>query len=666
MVEFSKASYLEKARQQPEKVRQVLQKIKSDGLFETYGRIRTTLDEPLPSGYCNAGVVVDSGVPEFKNGDRVISNGPHAEYVQIPKQLCAKIPDGVEFSVASFTIPSAIGLQGIRLLQPLLGETVAVFGLGLIGLLSVQILKANGCRVIGIDTNSERCKMAEEFGAHTVDLSEDQNPIRNAMSLTGNIGVDGVLITAATTSDEVIHQAAEMSRKQGRIILVGVVGLNLRREDFYKKELTFQVSASYGPGRYDPSYEEEGHDYPLAYVRWTEQRNFQAVLALMASGTLDPKPLITHSFDLKDAADAYMSLVDPNVLGITLHYPQETNDIDLGFMRTVTLPHATGENNICTDNPKVSFLGSGNYANSILIPAFKKAGADLRIVASNGGFSGVNAGKKFGFSKTTTDEKTLFEDGETETIVIATRHNTHAEFVLEALRAGKNVFVEKPLCLNLEELSKIKSEVEEPSGLKPLVLMVGFNRRFAPQIKKIKELIDDITVAKSFIMTVNAGSLPLDHWTQDTAVGGGRIVGEACHFIDLLRFLAGSSISEHSCHAMASESGDTVTIQLGFRDGSVGSIHYFANGNNAFPKERLEVFADGGILQLDNFTKLSGFGWPKFAKMNLRRQDKGQENCVKSFLDALKKGQTSPIPIEEVFEVSRVTIELSESLNRRS
>jgi predicted dehydrogenase/threonine dehydrogenase-like Zn-dependent dehydrogenase len=608
MVEFSKASYLEKARQQPDKVKQVLQKIKSDGLVETYSKIKTTLDQPLPLGYCNTGVVVDSGVPEFKNGDRVISNGPHAEYVRVPKQLCAKIPDGVDYAVASFTIPSAVGLQGIRLLQPLIGETVAVFGLGLIGLLSVQILKANGCRVIGIDTNSDRCKLAGEFGAQTVDLSAGQNPIQNAMNLTNGIGVDGVLVTAATESDEVMHQAAEMSRKQGRIVLVGVVGLNLRREDFYKKELTFQVSASYGPGRYDPSYEEEGHDYPLAYVRWTEQRNFEAVLALMGTGVLDPKPLITHSFELKDAAEAYNSLVDPNSLGIALSYPQDPTDLDLGLMRTVSLPHNTRDNNICTGNPKVSFLGAGNYANSVLIPAFKTAGADLRIVASSGGFSAVSAGKKFGFSKTTTDEQILFNDADTETVVVATRHDTHAEFVLEALRAGKNVFVEKPLCLNLDELSKIKSVVDEPSRLEPLVLMVGFNRRFAPQIKKIKELLRDITVPKSFIMTVNAGALPPDHWTQDTNVGGGRIAGEACHFIDLLRFLAGTSISEYSCHMMDSESGDSATIQLAFRDGSVGSIHYFANGNKAFPKERLEVFADGGILQLDNFTKLTGFG----------------------------------------------------------
>ena len=660
LVEFGKASWLDKARQQPDKVSLVLDKIKTDGLQPTLEAVFNKLDQPLPLGYCNVGRIsqLGSGVTGYEVGDRVISNGQHAEVVSVPVNLTAKVPDGVSDEEAAFTVLGAIALQGIRLVQPTLGETIVVTGLGLVGLMTVQLLRANGCRVLGIDFDQQKLEQAKEFGAEVVDLSAGQDPVRVAEAFSRGRGVDGVLVTAATKSSEPMHQAAQMCRKRGRIVLVGVAGLELSRDDFFKKELTFQVSASYGPGRYDPNYEEKGQDYPVGFVRWTEQRNFEAVLDMMAEGRLGVKPLISHRFSIDDAAKAYelISGTEPS-LGILLNYPKTS----LTEVQTVQLPKAADTQiRSGMDQVAISFLGAGNYATAVLIPAFKETGVMLRQIASSTGVSGLHAGRKHGFEETTTDTHPLFLDEKTSAVVITTRHNSHARFVLQALQAGKHVFVEKPLCLNLEELSEIEQAYAEReiSGNKPL-LMVGFNRRFAPQVQKMKELLKSVAGPKALVMTVNAGMIPAEHWTQDLEVGGGRILGEACHFIDLLRHLVGESIIGHHRLAMKSELADTVSIQLRFADGSIGTVHYFANGSKAFPKERLEVFAQGRVLQLDNFRKLTGFGWPGFRRMNLWRQDKGQKACAAAFVQTLQAGGKAPIPWEEIYEVTRVTIELA-------
>ena len=656
LVEFGKAGLIKKASKQPEKVKMVLDKVFTDGLRPTIEAVFNKIDQPLPLGYCNVGIVheVGSKIKNFKKGDRVVSNGKHAEVVNVPINLCAKIPETVSDEEASFTILGAVALQGIRLVKPTLGETVVVIGLGLVGLMTVQLLKANGCKVLAIDFDKNKLSLAKEFGADLVDLNK-QDPVTTADIFSHGRGVDAVIITASTTSDEPIHQAALMCRKRGRIVLVGVAGLKLSRDDFYKKELTFQVSASYGPGRYDPNYEEKGQDYPIGFVRWTEQRNFEAVLEMMATGALDVKQLISHQFDINKAEKAYELIVskEPS-LGILLTYPgvQITNK-----SRNILL---LNNNNIKRSNNKdtnkkikVSFLGSGNYAGSVLIPAFKAMGVELKSVASNIGVSGVHVGRKYGFLETTTDSDRLFSDDTTDAVVIATRHNTHADFVIKALKAQKCVFVEKPLCLTLEELKKIESTYS-PSN----ILMLGFNRRFAPQIQKMKILLESIKSPKTMIMTINAGKIPNDHWTQDVEISGGRIVGEACHFIDLLRYLVGKTITNYKIQFMDSTTKDTADIQLSFEDGSIATIHYYANGSKSFPKERLEVFAQGGVLQLDNYRKLTSFDWPGFKKLNLWQQDKGQKACVKAFVDAVSKGHSSPIPIEEIFEVSRISIEL--------
>lgn len=663
LVEFGKAGWIEKARQQPDKVRMVLDKIKTDGLLPTLEAVFNKLDQPLPLGYCNVGVVVEnrsqgSGVngQGFSCGDRVASNGKHAEIVSVPVNLCAKVPDAVSDDEAAFTVLGAIALQGIRLVQPTLGEAVVVTGLGLIGLVTVQLLRAHGCRVLGIDYDAERLKLAQQFGAEVVNLAAGEDPIASARFFSRGRGVDAVIITASTKSNEPVHQAALMCRKRGRIVLVGVTGLELSRADFFEKELTFQVSCSYGPGRYDLDYEEKGFDYPIGFVRWTEQRNFEAVLDMMADGRLNVKPLISHRFDIAEAAKAY-ELVGGGTgasLGILLAYPGSTNHDGAGRTVACAKPPAT------TGKAVISCIGAGNYATAVLIPAFKAAGARLRCVASNAGVTGLHAARKFGFEETTTDTAGLFSDAATTALIISTRHNSHASLVVQALQSGKHVFVEKPLCLTLAELKEIE-DVYSACTAAPL-LMVGFNRRFSPQIQKIQNLLAGTRGAKSFIMTVNAGAILANHWTQDQTVGGGRIMGEACHFIDLLRFLAGSGIGGHSAVKMDSATGDTVTICLRFADGSTGTIHYFANGSKSFPKERLEIFAAGRVLQLDNFRRLTGFGWPGFSKMNLWRQDKGQKACAAAFVQALENGTTAPIPFDELAEVSRVTIEIAEAL----
>lgn len=670
LVEFGKASLLQKARTQPDKVRQVIDKVRTDGLAATIEAVQSKLDQPLPLGYCNAGVVLESRAEGFAKGDRVVSNGNHAEVVRVSKNLCAKIPDSVDYDSAAFTVLGAIGLQGIRLLNPTLGEAVVVSGLGLIGLLCVQMLRANGCRVLGIDVHSERCELAQLFGADTVDLSKGVDPLSAANTFSRGRGVDGVIIAAAAEGDEIVHQAAQMCRKRGRIVLVGVVGLNLRRDDFFKKELSFQVSASYGPGRYDPRYEELGEDYPVGYVRWTEQRNFEAVLDMMATGSIDMKPLISHRFSIEQAGQAYRLLGDTAALGIMLEYAESADErIRSSYVQLRSQLHSgSGVSQSTGSDPVAGFIGAGNYASRVLMPAFKRAGASLDLVVTSSGVSGVHHGRKSEFRATSTDLGTLWKRSQVNLVAIVTRHADHADQVIAALQSGKHVFVEKPLALTLQQLADIDAaytEVSQKSG--PLLLMVGFNRRFAPHIVKMKSLLSPKAQPKAIIMTVNAGAIAAEHWTQDRRIGGGRIIGEACHFIDLMLFLVGSPIVGYQAMKIGSARGveitdDKASITLSFMDGSIGTIHYLANGGRAFPKERIEVFCDGAVLQLDNYRRLTGFDWPGFRNMRLLKQDKGQDACAKAFVDAIRQGHESPIPYAELMESSRVSIEVANLL----
>lgn len=661
LVEFGRSSLIEKARQQPEKVRQVLDRVRTDGLLVTLDAVRSKLDQSIPLGYCNVGRVlaVGPGVQRLAIGDLVVSNGPHAEIVRVPENLCARVPDGVDAAAATFAVVTSVALQGVRLATPTLGETFVVIGLGLLGQLAVQVLRANGCRVLGVDPDPDRRRLAETFGATVI--SSDADVVTAAMTATLGRGVDGAIVTAATDSSAPIRDAAKMCRKRGRIVLVGVTGLALQRSDFYEKELTFQVSCSYGPGRYDPQYEEQGHDYPLGFVRWTAQRNFEASLELLASGRLNVLPLITHRFDLRAAPAAYDLLVsDGTALAILLQYPPQDSagQAAPGQVRSVEIsprraPAATA--------PVIAVIGAGNYAARTLLPALAAMPVELHTLVNSGSVQGASLARKFSFRYASTDLANVLGSTEVDTVVIATRHDTHGALAARALRAGKSVFVEKPLALSFAELEEIETLTRPGSqSAGAACLTVGFNRRFAPTVKVLKQMLAASGAIPSFIYTVNAGGVPDGHWTVDPAVGGGRLVGEACHFVDLLRYLADAAIE--SCCVYGQGAADvqgTLSIGLRFANGAAGTVHYLTNGHPSFPKERLEVFCGGSVAQLDNFRTVRTFGARVPSGWGIRRQDKGHRQCLEAFMQAVRSGSAPPIPLEQIFEVSRTVLLLA-------
>ena len=665
LVDFGKANYIDKARQQPEKVKMVLDKLKTDGIIQTFDAIKSKLDQPLPMGYSNVGIVeeVGSDVTEFKIGDRVVSNGSHAEMVCVPKNLAAKIPNNVSDEDAAFTVVSSIALQGIRLINPTIGENIVVMGLGLIGLIAIQILKANGCKVLGMDFDQEKIEIAKKLGIDTVKLDNGVDSINIAKSFSNNIGVDGVLITAATKSNDPVHNAAQMCRQKGRIVLVGVVGLDLQRSDFYEKELSFSVSCSYGPGRYDSSYEEDGNDYPIGYVRWTEKRNFESILYMIEKNTINFDLLKTSVFNFTDAANAYKFLIDhSSTLGIILDYDTESvkdeKIIELYSFEQIT---AKSEKKVV-----LGVIGAGNHAGRTLLPAFKKTQSRLKIISSSQGFTSGHYAKKLGFEKNTTDYKNILKDDEINSLIIATQHDTHSKFVCEGLLSKKNIYVEKPLAIDSDQLEDIKKIYFESADYSKLpILMVGFNRRFSPLIVKTKEsLAENIPLAISY--TCNAGHIPNDSWVHDLKKGRGRILGEACHFIDLCRFLTGSKITSIYAESLeeANSNNDTAIISLGFENGSIASINYFSNGNPSFPKEKIYIFQGGNSISINNFIELKSYGFKNLSNKRLFRQNKGQTECVKSFVNSINLGLASPIDIKEIFEVSEFTIKASKMLTK--
>jgi predicted dehydrogenase/threonine dehydrogenase-like Zn-dependent dehydrogenase len=659
LLEFGKASLLGKARQQPDRVREAWEKIRTDGLMPTLDAIRAKLDEPVALGYCNVGEVLEvgEGVPDLAPGDRVVSNGSHAEAVLVSANLCAKIPPAVSDHDAAFTVIGAIALEGLRLAAPTLGETFAVIGLGLVGQLACQLLRAHGCRVLGIDPIASRTELARKFGVETFALSAGADPVAAARAYSGGRGVDGVIIGASTASDEPIHQAAQMCRKRGRIVLVGVSGLRLSRADFYEKELSFQVSCSYGPGRYDPDYESGRHDYPLGFVRWTARRNFEAVLEMIAAGRLETAPLITHRFGFEQANLAYDALAGGSSLGIVIEYPRGAAAEEENLRRN-TIAVAAPRLAPRPAQPAAAVIGAGHFAGRTLLPALRSAGVHLRTVVSMGGVSAARMAKKFGAEQSSTDPHAAIADPRVNTVVVATRHDTHAALCCEALEAGKHVFVEKPLALSEVELDQIEKAYAQAARQAGVRLMAGFNRRFSPLTQRMKSLLQGVAEPKCFIVTVNAGVVPPAHWTRDRRAGGGRIVGEACHFVDLARFLAGCRIAGFQA-ASVGAGGDAVSFTLRFEDGSLATVNYLDNGANSFPKERIEVFAARRTLVLDNFRRLTGYNWPGFKRMALWRQDKGHEAAVAAFAEAIRSGLPSPIAFEELAEVSRVTLRIA-------
>ena len=666
LYEFGKSGYIGKARQQPEKVSQALRKIRTDGIWPTYDAIRTKIGEALPLGYCNVGTVAESAFPGLKSGDRVVSNGFHAEMVRVPGNLCALVPVGVSSEHATFTVVGAIALQAVRLLSPTLGERVGVIGVGLIGQLCVQILRANGCKVLAVDTNVAKLATAVELGATISAEADDARLDEAVLSLTNGDGLDGVIIATSSTSTKIIDQAAASSRKRGRVVLVGAAGMTFQRDQFYKKELTLQVSSSYGPGRYDPQYEDKGIDYPLPFVRWTVQRNFETVLDLIDKGQLNIDPLISHRFEIHNADQAYECLYRSNTFGVVFNYPSVGHDPQGSRTLAINSPNQV-EATRGSVSPRIGFFGSGNYSARVLLPTLRDLNVTLETLVSTDGARAHRLGRNAGFANVSTDEERIWTDTTIDTIFSASKHNHHASQVVRSLRLNKNIFVEKPLAISLPELEALEDAVNELTreGSMPH-LMVDFNRRFAPLVCTMKELITKQRSPKVFIYTINAGIVPDDHWAHDPSVGGGRVVGEVCHFIDLVCFLSGSEIVGSSVTELQSPGGkrgrrDTVSVALTLSDGSISTIHYLANSSRQRPKEKLEVACAGQTLVLDNFLSLKGYSWPGFQRKKTWRQNKGNRESVMAFIAAVNAGGPPPIPLKEIFHVSRVVLELAES-----
>jgi predicted dehydrogenase/threonine dehydrogenase-like Zn-dependent dehydrogenase len=655
VMELAKKSLLGKARERPDHVRRVLEKLRNEGFFNTVRQVLEKLDEPMTMGYSSAGVVLacGAGVQEFKPGDRVASNGPHAGVVCVPKHLCAWVPDAVPFDRAAFAVLGAIALQGVRLARLGLGDTAFVVGLGLIGQITVALLRANGCRVFGTDLDAEKCRLALRMGAEQAVAGIGA---RQILEWTRGLGADAVLLTASTKSDGPVSLAGESVRQKGRVVAVGAVGLNLPRRPYYFKEAEFVVSCSYGPGRYDPAYEERGHDYPAAHVRWTEQRNMQAVLDLVGAGQLDVSPLITHRFPITEAETAYQLIEtgrEPYV-AIVLDYPApDARPIDRRIELRASSPNGS--------QIGIGCLGAGNFARMVLLPAIQRTGnLRPRILCSASGLTAVHSGEKLGFEAATADENEVFRDASVQAVFILTRHDQHARQIIQGLRAGKHVFVEKPLALTVEELEEIELALMAAPEPKP-VLMIGFNRRFSAAAVKVREFFDTVRGPLTVSIRFNAGTIPAEHWTQDEIIGGGRIIGEACHAIDLATFLTGSPPVRVFAESVGGPNAPAVTddqcfITLRHANGSVSSIAYLAGGDKAFPKERVEVLGGGRLAVIDDFREVITSSGGKAKKTRGWQQDKGHREEVAAFARVLGEGGSSPISWEELRAVSLASL----------
>jgi predicted dehydrogenase/threonine dehydrogenase-like Zn-dependent dehydrogenase len=657
---------LARAVQQPHLVSQVIQRAKTEGILNTVEAVRSKLGSLVALGYSAAGTVIEVGndVDNFHIGDRVACAGvgyaSHAEVLSVPKNLCVRLPDEVSFDSAAFGTLGAIAMQGVRLAELTLGESVVVIGLGLIGQVTAQLLRANGCRVFGIDLDSQKIELAKQFGADG-GCAPDDDAKRRVMEWSRGRGADAVLITAATSSNAPVELAGEISRKKGRVVAVGAVGLNIPRQPFYDRELTFKISMSYGPGRYDPEYEERGHDYPIGYVRWTEGRNLESFLDLLAEGRVNVEGLITHRFKLDQAEQAYQLIAGESgepYLGVVLHYESDHDPerrIPIAAKKAAASPAAK--------NVRVGLIGAGNYARAMLLPHFKSAGAELQSIATASGVTARTVAEKFGFRYCVSGADEVLADEEVNLVVIATRHDTHAELTRRALERGRHVFVEKPLALNDDELESVIAAAGQSKG----ELIVGYNRRFSSLGRAAKEFFTDRQAPLSLNYRVNAGRIPRSHWAQDAREGGGRIIGEVCHFIDFMHFMTGSLTTRVYAESIASRNQeitneDSVFITLRFADGSNGSIAYVAEGDKALPKERIEIFGAGKSFVIDDFRSAIAYQDGCEKKTKLREQDKGQEDEVSAVCAVVLEGKPAPIALEDLATTTRATFRIRDSL----
>ncbi len=663
VVEFAEKSLVGKARSRPDLVKQVMDKARREGLITTAQAAFNRLDQPMALGYSSAGTILELGadMQGFHAGQRVACAGGgyavHAEYAAVPRNLLAPLPDDVDFETAAFGTLGAIAMHGFRLAQPQVGERVAVIGLGLLGLLAAQIAAAAGCSVLGIDIDPKRIELAASLGMEGVERTE---AVEASAAFTSNAGFDVILICADTPSNDPVELAAIIARDRARIVATGAVGLDIPRKPYYEKELSFINSRSYGPGRYDASYEEAGHDYPAGYVRWTEGRNLEAVVELMQRGRLKVAPLISHRFPIEQAAQAYEVITGKAkqpFLGVLLTYPeskaQEETRVEFPVRER---DHA---------EVRLGMIGAGNFANATLLPAIRKVkGLELIGIASASGLHAQHTGKKFGFAYAASGAEELLADTQINTVAILTRHDTHAELVVEALKAGKNVFVEKPLAITSDQLSVIREQLAKGSSG---ILTVGFNRRFAPLAQKLAAFYRGRTEPMHVHYRVNAGFIPANHWTQDPAVGGGRIIGEGCHFVDFITFLVGEAPECVSAYALPDTGKyreDNASMTFTFPDGSIGVVEYLANGNRAVSKERVEVFCGGKVAVLDDFRRLELVEEGK-TQQERGAQDKGWKDEWVAFSHAIQGGGEPPIPYEQLIGVTKATFAAVESIRSR-
>jgi predicted dehydrogenase/threonine dehydrogenase-like Zn-dependent dehydrogenase len=671
LVKFGKSSLIQKARSQPDKVREVLCKIRTAGFVPTVEAVFRKLDQPLPLGYCNAGVVVGvgSGVIDYRIGDRVASNGPHAEFVSVPHNLVARIPPNVSDDSAAFTVIGAIGLQGIRLAKPELGETFVVVGLGLIGQLTAQLLQACGCRVIGFDFDQTKVELARGFGIDARVSSGDRNPVADVIRHTSGVGCDGVVITASSQSSVVISQAAQMSRKRGRIVLIGVVGLDLNRSEFYEKELSFQVSCSYGPGRYEENYENKGLDYPLPFVRWTENRNFGAVLDAMADGALSVESLISRRVPIVEYSTIYDNLEANGIASLFIF--DEEPLLGSAQVRENSNINATTidskESNVVQVNPwvrtasAIAIIGAGNFAKMTALPALAVANVPIKMIVSASGVTGTALAKKYSIGFSSTDFQAAIVDPEVRGVVITTRHNLHCRQTVAALTARKNVLVEKPLCLSGGELNEIDYTVKSLAG--EAWISVGYNRRFSPLVEMMERLLRTSSAPISILATMNPGTVPMNHWVHDPEIGGGRLLGEACHFIDLAIYLTGSLVAAVSASDVGGAS-DCASILLRHCNGSTSVVNYLSNGHRNLSKERVEAHSDGRSLLLDDFRELRGYGFKSFSSAKTK-QDKGHMRQFALFAEHVKNGGGPLIPWPEIMNSTRAVLAVPLAITER-
>ena len=662
-VELVSKGLLQEARQRPDLVKAVVAKVKSEGLLNTFASVRDKMAASSTLGYSAAGIVAEvaDDVTEFHVGDRVACAGvgfaSHAEMLSVPKNLCVHLPNEVSFEAGAFGTLGAIALQGVRLAEPTLGESVVVIGLGLVGQLTVQLLKANGCRVFGLDLDPARVSLAMELGADRAVVSNDE-AAGEIEKWTRGRGADAVLITAATDSNQPVELAARVSRLKGRVIIVGMTGLDIPRQPFFSRELKLMISMSYGPGRYDPDYEERGHDYPFAYVRWTEKRNIESFLELVGDKRVNVERLTTHRFRIEDAERAYELISGDSTepyLGVLLNY-----DPDREITRRIPLapPVKTAEKAI-----RVGVIGAGGYVPAMLLPHFKSEGVAFRSIATATGVSAHDVGKRFGFAHAVSSADEVLDDPDINLVVIGTRHDTHAELARKALERDKNVFVEKPLALTDQELDEVMPAEAGSKGR----LMVGFNRRFSPLAQRAKDFFANRSTPLSLLYRVNAGRIPKEHWIQNALEGGGRIVGEVCHFIDLMQFLTGSapvSVFAESVSAKSDKTvdADSVFITLRFADGSNGAIAYLSEGDKSLPKERLEIFGGSRTFVLDDYRRATLHKDGREEQVTLKAQDKGQQEQIRRVCAIITEGTEAPIRVNELTVTTRATFRILDSL----